>query len=80
MTSEIGYNLGLSFPVCEMLGWDERSNVVHSYLPFYEVLYGNLNLSHTLTCEWKMSLWFPSHCMPWSPDARSARPLPLHGS
>ena len=48
MTSEIGYNLGLSFPVCEMLGWDERSNVVHSYLPFYEVLYGNLNLSHTL--------------------------------
>ena len=44
------------------------------------MLCGSLNLSHTLTCKWKMSLWFPSHCVLWSPDARSARPLPLHGS
>ena len=44
------------------------------------ILSVSLNLSHTLTCEWKMSLWFPSHCMPWSPEARSARPRPLHGS
>ena len=39
MTSEIGYNLGLSFPVCKMFAWDERSNVAHSYLPFYETLW-----------------------------------------
>ena len=80
MTSEIGYNLGLSFPVCKMFAWDERSNVAHSYLPFYETLCGSLNLSPTLTCEWKTSLWFPSHCVLWSADTGSASPLPPHGS
>lgn len=69
MTSEIGYNLGLSFPVCKMFAWDRKSKVVHSGLPFYEILCGSLNLSQVFMGEWKISLWFPSQLhMPWSLD------------